>query len=175
MSGRLRMRFFKKLSEPRIWERILRERLAEPLHLNILSLCVAVAGNFETKVYFDLVIRQHNAFCLLQAAKFARRCGYKAYTAVEFGVANGAGLLNMAEIAGKVTKATGVKIELVGFDLGGGMPPPFDFRDHPDCYMQGDFPMQDYDRLRERLPATSKLIIGNVAETVPAFLSTLRP
>ena len=164
-----------RLSERRIWERILRERLSEPLHLNLLSLLVAVVGGFGEKVYFDLVIRQHNAFCLLQAASFAKRCGYKAYTAIEFGVANGAGLLNMAEIAGKVTHATGVKIELVGFDNGSGMPPPLDYRDHPDCYGQGDFPLQNYDRLREALPATSRLIIGNVAETVTPFLSALRP
>jgi len=78
---------------------VLRERLSEPLHLNILSLFVAAVGTFEAKVYFDLIIRQHNAFCLLQAARFAKTCGYKSYTAIEFGVANGAGLMNMAEIA----------------------------------------------------------------------------
>jgi hypothetical protein len=145
------------------------------LHLNLLSLLVAAGGGFESKVYFDLVLRQHNAFGLLQAARFAQRYGYKSYTAIEFGVANGAGLMNMAEIAGKVSKATGIRIELAGFDSGSGMPPPLDYRDHPDCYDRGDFPMQNYDLLRERLPATTRLIIGNAAETVSPFLSVLRP
>ncbi len=102
--------FFRKLTERRIWERIMRERLSEPLHLNLMSLWIQLFGSFESKVYFDLVIRQSNAFCLLQAATFAREKGYSAITAVEFGVANGAGLLNMAEIAKHVTKATGVRI-----------------------------------------------------------------
>ncbi len=167
--------FYRKLLERRVWERVFRERLSEPLHLNILSLFAAAVGSFQAKIAFDMVIRQHNAFCLMQAARFAKRSGYDAYTAIEFGVANGAGLLNMAEIAAKVTKATDVKIELAGFDKGSGMPPPVDYRDHPDCYGTGDFPMQDYGRLRELLPENSSLIIGDVAETIPPFLSALRP
>ena len=167
--------FFRKLAKPAIWERVFRERLSEPLHLNALSVLVALFGGFESKVYFDLVIRAHNAFCLLQAARTAKKSGYSAFTAIEFGVANGAGLLNMAAIAEKVTKATGITIELVGFDAGSGMPPPLDYRDHPDCYGVGDFPMQDYDALRKRLPATSRIIIGEVAKTVPDFVSSIRP
>jgi hypothetical protein len=167
--------FFRKLTERNIWERVLRERLSEPIHLNILSFFVATLGTFEAKVYFDLIIRQHNAFCLLQAARFAKTCGYKSYTAIEFGVANGAGLMNMAEIAARVTKATGVDIKLVGFDSGSGMPPPLDYRDHPDIYGQGDFPMQDYEQLRRKLPANSQLIIGDISKTIGPFLSTLQP
>lgn len=117
--------FLRKLAKPSIWERTLQERLSEPLHLNALSVLVALFGGFESKVYFDLVIRAHNAFCLLQAAKNAKNCGYSAITAIEFGVANGAGLLNMAAIAREVTKSTGVNIDLVGFDAGNGMPPPW--------------------------------------------------
>ncbi len=94
---------------------------------------------------------------------------YKSYTAIEFGVANGAGLMNMAEIAGRVTKATGVDIKLVGFDSGSGMPPPLDYRDHPDIYRQGDFPMQDYEQLRCKLPANSQLIIGDISKLLVHF------
>jgi hypothetical protein len=170
----MKVPFLRKLLEPRIWGRIVSERFSEPLHLNFLSLLVAVAGSFPAKVYFDLVARQHNAFCLLQAAHFAKRNGYSAFTAIEFGVANGAGLLNMAAIAARVTRATGIKINLVGFDTGRGMPPPIDFRDHPDCYNAGDFPMQDHDRLRGKLPPGAQLIIGQLEETVAPFVSALR-
>jgi hypothetical protein len=169
------LHFFRKLNERRIWERVFRERLSEPLHLNILSLFVAALGTFEAKVYFDLIVRQHNAFCLLQAAKFAKQYGYQSYTAIEFGVANGTGLMNMAEIAGRVTKATGVDIKVVGFDSGKGMPPPLDYRDHPDVYRQGDFPMQDYEQLLRRLPPNTQLIIGDISETIGPFLSALQP
>lgn len=169
------MSFYRKLFLPRIWERIFRERLSEPLHLNLMSVLVGIFGNFEARVYFDLVLRQHNAFCLLEAARLAKFSGYKAITAVEFGVASGAGIMNMCEIAPKVTKATGIAIEIFGFDSGSGMPPPLDYRDHPNLYAQGDFPMQDFDLLSSRLPTSCRLIIGNITETVLPFLGTLRP
>jgi hypothetical protein len=166
--------FLRKLSKRKTWERLLRERLSEPLHLNACSLFAAAFGSFETKVYFDLVLRQHNAFCLLQAARFAKARGYEAFTAIEFGVANGAGLLNMAAIASKVTRATGIRIELAGFDSGGGMPPARDFRDHPDLYGAGDFPMQDRERLLAKLPGGARLVLGDVAETVGPYLASVR-
>jgi hypothetical protein len=149
--------------------------LSEPLHLNILSCLVAAAGSFEAKVYFDLVLRNHNAYCLLQAARFAKRCGYGAFTAIEFGVADGAGLMNMAEIARRVTKATGIKIELIGCDSGAGLPPPVDYRDHPDFYRRGGHAMQDFGQLRAKLPASTRLVIGNIAQTVTPLLSDIRP
>jgi hypothetical protein len=55
-----------------------------------------------------------------------------ARAAAEFGVANGAGLLNMCEIAARVTRETGVGFRIVGFDAGTGLPQPIDYRDHPE-------------------------------------------
>ena len=37
---------------------------------------------------------------------------------VEFGVATGAGLMNMASIARRVMEATGVAVKIYGFDTG---------------------------------------------------------
>lgn len=158
-----------KLKERRIWERILRERLSEPLHLNLASLPVALFGSFRARVYFDLVVRQQHAFCLLRAADLARAVGVGRLTVVEFGVAQGAGLMNICRIAEKVTGATGVGFDIFGFDTGRGMPPPVDWRDHPESYFEGDFAM-DHDRLAGRLPGNCRLVIGDLAETVPAFL-----
>src|SRR5215217_2025901 len=93
----------RRLGERRIWERILRERLSEPLHLNLLSLPVGLFGSFRSKVYWDLVVRQQHAFGLLNAADKARELGIHHLTAVEFGVANGAGLLNICDIAKRIT------------------------------------------------------------------------
>jgi hypothetical protein len=63
----------KKLRERRIWERILIERLTEPLHLNLLSLPAAV-GPFRMRVAFDLVLRQHHAWGLLHGRGARDRC-----------------------------------------------------------------------------------------------------
>ncbi len=149
--------------------RILRERLTEPLHLNLASVLVALVGSFRAKVACDLVSRPHYAYGILAAADQALEAGQKAITAVEFGVAAGEGLLNMCVIAEQVKRATGVQVNIAGFDSGKGMPPPADYRDHPEEFQAGDFPMS-HDQLRPRLPANCQLVLGPVQETVPAFL-----
>jgi hypothetical protein len=155
----------KKLFRPHIWKRIGIERLTEPVHLNIASLLVAFFGSFRAKVAFDLVVRQHTAYCLLRCADQARALGLSSVTAIEFGVASGAGLLNMAEIASKISKETGIAFKIIGFDTAKGMPPPVDYRDHPDLYREGDFRM-DEARLRQSMPVGVELIIGDLKDTV---------
>jgi len=163
-----------RLARPARRNRILTERLTEPLHLNIASAFVALFGSFRAKVDHDLIIRQQFAFPILHAADKARELGLDSLTIVEFGVANGAGLLNICKIATSVTRATGVKFRVVGFDTGKGLPAAVDYRDHPEMFQQNDFPM-DVERLKAALPPFAELVIGDVAETVPGFVSTLSP
>ena len=148
--------------------RILRERLTEPLHLNAASALVALLGSFRSKVACDLISRPHYAYGLLAAADQAREAGIKCFTAVEFGVAAGEGLLNLCSLASRVTQSTGVGVRVVGFDSGAGMPPPSDYRDHPEEFQAGDFPME-HERLRTRLPSNCELVLGPVNQTAPAF------
>jgi len=148
------------------------ERLTEPFHLNLISLFVAVFGSYRSKVAFDLVVRQQYAFPILYAAEAARRQGLSRVTLIEFGVANGAGLLNMCRIAERTRKATGIDFRIVGFDTGTGMPPALDYRDLPDVFQQGDFPM-DVERLRRSLPDFAELVIGDVKDTMPSFLQSV--
>ena len=65
----------RKLLQPRIWGRIMTERLCEPLHLNVISLFVALFGTFRAKVWFDLILRPHNAYALLKVADQAKALG----------------------------------------------------------------------------------------------------
>jgi hypothetical protein len=166
---------FRKLREARIWRRIVRERLAEPLLLNLASLFVAAFGSFRAKVEFDLIIRMNHAWGLLYAADQARVLGIDELTCIEFGVAGGAGLLNLCEIADRVTRETGVKFQIIGFDTGKGMPRPTDHRDHPEHYRECDYPMFDQKRLIQRLPPQARLILGNVRETVSKFVVAPHP
>ncbi len=90
--------------------------------------------------------------------------------AIEFGVARGHGLLAMQEYAQMVEKETGVRIKVAGFDTGIGLPPTKgDYRDHPDRFIEGDFPM-DEKWLRARLLPSTELILGDVFVTVPEFV-----
>jgi hypothetical protein len=151
------------------------ERLSEPLHLNAMSLFVAAFGSYRTKVIFDLIPRQQYAYGVLRAADLAANSGLKAVTIVEFGVAEGTGLMNLCRIGQKVTITTGIEFDIVGFDGGVGMPPPKDYRDHPDLYQEGDFRMIDKDRLQKVLPSNARIIFGQFKETVPAFTESLTP
>jgi hypothetical protein len=164
----------RKLQHKDVWERILRERLTEPLHLNGISLLVWAFGSYRAKIAFDLVVRQWNAYGILKAADQAKALGISRVSLVEFGVAAGAGLMNMAEIAAKVTRATGVQFSLYGFDTGAGLPLPRDYRDHPDLYQQGECGM-DVAALRKALPANAQLVLGDLADTVGPFIRALSP
>ena len=163
---------FRKLLQRRIWGRVMTERLCEPLHLNILSLFVGAFGSFRAKVWFDLILRPQNAYSLLRAADQAKSLGISTVSVLEFGVATGAGLMNLAEIAKRVTATTGVKFQIYGFDSGKGMPPAVDYRDHPEMYQQGDFVMNQ-EALRAKLPENVHLIIGDVGETTADFVANL--
>jgi hypothetical protein len=163
---------FRRLLRPGQLRKVLVERATEPIHLNLLSAIVAVCGTYRAKVDFDLVVRQQYAFPILYAADAAKQYGHKAVTIIEFGVAAGAGLLNMCRIAERTQRATGIDFRVFGFDTGKGMPPPLDYRDLPESFQEGDFPM-DAQRLRHALPGFARLILGDIADTVPEFLRSL--
>jgi len=162
----------RKLAKRRVWRRIFLERLTEPLHLNIASIGVLAFGSYRAKINWDLVVRPHYAYSILKAADIARMHGHRRVSIVEFGVASGAGLLNMASIADRVSRETGVEFDIHGFDTGAGMPPAVDYRDHPDLYQQGDFAM-DPAALRRLLPANAHLHLGPLDETLPQFLDSV--
>ena len=168
------MSFIKKIKHKYIWKRILLERLAEPLHLNILSVFIFLFGSYRSKIFFDLIIRQQHAFGLLKAAERAQKLGYKSVSVIEFGVASGAGLMNIQKIATRIQKMTGVKFEIYGFDNIIGMPPHKDFRDHPDLYKEGDFPMSR-ELLKKHLDGNTFLIEGYIKENIKSFLHNLSP
>ena len=108
---------------------------------------------------------------LLEAAGVARGQGEAGFTAIEFGVAAGNGLVQLQRHAAAVEAVTGITIKVVGFDSGAGLPEFIgDHRDHPDLWSYGAYPM-DHDALRARLdPARTTLILGIIRETLPAFI-----
>jgi hypothetical protein len=163
---------FKKLTRAYIWKRIFYERLTEPLHLNLMALPVLLFGSFRSKVAWDLVIRCQHAYGLLRAADQAHELGIKKLKVIEFGVAAGAGLMNLCMIGKRVTDCTGVEFEFYGFDTGKGMPAPQSFRDHPELYKEGDYPM-NFAGLQAALPKNCHLVIGEVEKTLPEFTASL--
>jgi hypothetical protein len=163
-----------QLTRGSIQRRMAVERLTEPLHLNLISVGVALFGGLRAKVAFDLIVRRQYAYGLLKAADEARARGIGRITVVELGVGSGTGFLNLCALAARVTRETGIEIQLAGFDTGEGLPPPSDYRDHPELYKEGWFPM-DRDAVVRSLPANARIHFGPVAETIDSFVDRLGP
>jgi len=144
--------------------------LANPARLLRRLLLLAPRLPFMLKVEADLYDRPHYAYGLSRAAQQAKALNIPAISCIEFGVGSGAGLLSLESIAAEVEAATGVRIEVYGFDTGRGLPPPEDYRDLPYLYRGGFYPM-DEQALRNRLQR-AELVLGDVAETAPEFRST---
>ena len=105
---------------------------------------------------------------VLQGCALGKVLGLSRVSVMEFGVASGAGLLSLERIAERAEKSIGIEIEVYGFDTGFGLPKPQDYRDCPNLWLDGQFPM-DVEALSARLRRTS-LRLGLIKETVPAFL-----
>ena len=131
-----------------------------------------VFGSTRKKIAFDLIPRKPYAYGIIQSADYALEQGIDTISILEFGVAYGGGLLNLIKVAKMVTQETGVQFKIYGFDTGQGMTPPLDYRDHPNIWYEGDFPME-FEKLSAALPENASLILGDVKETVEDFIDNL--
>ena len=133
----------------------------------MVSVFYLLLGNIQRKIDYDLVPRQPYAFGLKTAFEQCVSEKSSKVLILEFGVASGAGLYNLAEIASKLSKLYNIDYEVIGFDTGKGMPSPIDYRDHPEKYREGDCPPLNLDI--EKLPSKTKVYYGEVSETLKNF------
>ncbi|HEV7781815.1 MAG TPA: hypothetical protein VGO58_11155, partial [Chitinophagaceae bacterium] len=110
---------------------LIRSRLSYPLHLDFLCSMSFLFGGVRSRIKYDNYRLAHYAFGVYEGAVRAKALGIKEITVIEFGVANGRGLMAMALYATKVENAVGVKINVLGFDSGEGMPKTAGYKDHP--------------------------------------------
>ncbi len=132
-------------------------------------------GDFRTRERYGFVDRANYLYGMLRAADYAKYFGQSSVTAIEFGVASGAGLFNMLELAGLITEETGVRFRLVGFDTGSGLPSIEGFKDHPEIWSPGDFATEDRQALLEKVGDRAEIFWGNIADTVDPFTAALDP
>jgi hypothetical protein len=147
-------------------------RIAEEPPFRLLARAVVkrLKTSVRTRAHWDVAERPQYLVGMLGAADQALRQGARTIAAIEFGVAGGNGLIALERYAAAVEAGTGVEIRVYGFDTGSGLPAGCgDYRDHPDQWRLGDYAM-DEQGLRSRLSHRTELIIGNVDQTVPAFM-----
>jgi hypothetical protein len=130
-------------------------------------------GSHELRLALDAYPRPHYAYGVHQAAVLARHLGVKQISVLEFGVAGGRGLAELQRMADLATEATGVEIDIYGFDSSVGLPKPTDYRDLPYTWRTGDFTM-DVAALQARVP-NAHLILGEIDETIQDFLAERTP
>ena len=166
---------WKKLFEKRIWNRIYTERLGEPIIYNLVSLFILLFGNIVQKIKYDLVPRTPYSFGLDLAFRETQKLinnnklNIKRIIIIEFGVASGAGLMNLANTSKKLSKYYNIDTQVVGFDSGKGMPKPMDYRDHPEKYLSGDFVPSDLEMLKSNLPDNARIYFGDIKDSIIEF------
>jgi len=115
-------------------------------------------------------VRPYYTWGVLQGAHLAWAIGINRVSVVEFGVAGGNGLVALERIAERVEQTLGVGIDVYGFDTGGGLPKPLDYRDCPNLWSPGYYPM-DKEKLQRRL-RRAQLVLGLVEDTVSKFIES---
>ena len=129
------------------------------------------AGSYTLNPLFVTIMedcRHQYVWPAVQAANLAKHLGFDRVSFIEFGVAGGNGLLTLEVIARRLEDRFGIHIEVYGFDSGAGLPRPCDYRDMPNLWSEGYFPME-VEKLRRRL-TKADLLLGPVEETVSQFL-----
>ena len=117
--------------------------------------------------------RPEYAYCAYHSALLAKKLSYKKISFIEFGVAKGNGLLYLENLANRIEKELDIEIEIYGFDTGEGLIKPSDYRDLP-YFFQGGMYKMDIVKLKNRLNR-SKLILGDVKDTVQSFFTNNKP
>jgi hypothetical protein len=106
----------------------------------------------------------------MQGTHLAKALGYDRISVIEFGVAGGKGLLSLEKIAQKFERIYKINIDIYGFDTGTGLPKPKDYRDLPNMYREGRFPM-DINKLKTRLEK-AQLMLGLIEDTIGEFIQS---
>ncbi len=127
-------------------------------------------GSIEFRLSMNALDRAEYAFGVHQALLLASLLRLDRVSVVEFGVAQGHGLILLEQYAVELGKKAGITVEVYGFDTGSGLPPALDYRDINYLWRGGHFPM-DVAALQKKLQI-AKLYLGNVAETIPKFLES---
>jgi len=155
---------------------LLRFAMEPPFRILARALLRQLNVSVKTRALWELTKRPAYLLGVLTAAEQALKQKVSEISVIEFGVAGGDGLVTLQREAEAVELETGIRIKVYGFDMGSQGLPSFigDYRDRPDKWRPGDFPM-DEPKLRSRLTNRTTLILGQVRDTVPGFFENFQP
>lgn len=131
-------------------------------------------GSVSLRTDYGVWDRAQYAYGTFNAARQAKLLGLSGISVIEFGVAGGDGLLALERIATEVAGFFNIRISVLGFDTGEGMPEAADYRDLPYVWRKGFYRM-DEKKLREKMQRDTKLYIGDVGLTVQRLADVSDP
>ena len=131
-------------------------------------------GSVALRAHFGAFDRPQYAYGVFHAARQAKLLGLDGISVMEFGVAQGNGLMSLERIASEVAQFFGITISVLGFASAAGMPSPTDYRDLPYVWRKGFYPM-DEPGLRQKLRPQTQLVIGEVKETIATLAQLAHP
>ena len=116
--------------------------------------------------------RPHYETILLESTIEAKKLGYKEVSVLELGVAGGNGIISLENYKKKIEKITGVKINIIGFDYGEGLPTSNNKFDLPFFWSEGDYKI-DKEKLKKK--TNTKIFFGGIDKTFQSFIETNPP
>lgn len=128
---------------------------------------------YKNPLYHKILDRPFYGYNIYQAAILAKKLSIPKISIIEFGVANGGGLLNIEKHTKRISSFLDINFEIYGFDTACGLPELLDYRDIKHNWKNGLFEM-DLDSLKKKLKM-STLVIGRIEETLKSFFDTYKP
>lgn len=119
--------------------------------------------------------RPHYHSIIYECTQTALKLKLKKISIIELGVAGGNGLLTIEKYCRKLSKKYQIEYEIYGFDFGdaAGLNYTENPKDLPYFIGEGQFKM-DYEKLKKKL-TKSKLILGDIKDTVKEFSEKYQP
>jgi hypothetical protein len=142
--------------------------MLDPLRHKQARVRASRSASLAERIEWETLPRTHFGYGVHRACVQAKALGINTISVMEFGCAGGSGLVELENMAEAAAREVGVGVEVFGFDIGEGLPPPQGARDLPYAWKAGQFKM-DIPALKARLRFAT-LVLGDVRQTVRNFL-----
>ena len=114
--------------------------------------------------------RPHYETLIYESSKNAIKLGYNEINIIELGVAGGNGIRTLVKYKKKIEEILKIKINIIGFDTGTGLPNTTLKEDLPFFWKQGDYTNKNLSDL-EKEDQCIKIYEGDISFTLDKFIS----
>jgi len=113
--------------------------------------------------------RPHYETLIYETSKNAIKLGFKEINVIELGVAGGNGIKSILKYKRKIEKILNIKINIIGFDTGTGLPNSDLKQDLPYFWKHGDYRNNNLKDL-EKEDNSIKIYEGNISSTIDKYI-----